>query len=82
LREDTLDVLFTFIKTRMPRDAQESLAGSMYLDILAQILQNNGYRAGPGLPARHSGRLHPCRFQRKLAWDKIIEAECPWPQDE
>jgi hypothetical protein len=47
-REDTLDTLFTFIKTRMPRDAQGSLAESMYLDILAHLLKNNDYRAGSG----------------------------------
>jgi len=45
-REDTLDTLLTFIKTRMPRDAQGSLAESMYVDILAHMLQNNDYPAG------------------------------------
>ena len=45
-REDTLDTLLTFIRTRMPRDAQGSLAGGMYLDILAHLLHNNDYRAG------------------------------------
>jgi mono/diheme cytochrome c family protein len=45
-REDTLESLFTFIKTRMPRDAQGSLSESMYLDILAHILETNHYRAG------------------------------------
>jgi cytochrome c553 len=45
-REDTLESLFTFIKTRMPRDAQGSLSESMYLDILAHILELNHYPAG------------------------------------
>jgi len=45
-REDTLDTLFTFIKTRMPRDAQGSLPENMYLDILAHLLKYNDYRAG------------------------------------
>src|SRR5436305_7701613 len=45
-REDTLDPLFTFIKTGMPRDAQGSLSEGMYLDILAHILKSNHYPAG------------------------------------
>jgi mono/diheme cytochrome c family protein len=45
-REDTLESLFTFIRTRMPRDAQGSLSENMYLDILAHILESNHYPAG------------------------------------
>jgi hypothetical protein len=45
-REDTLESLFTFIKTRMPRDAQGSLSESIYLDILAHILETNHYPGG------------------------------------
>ncbi len=45
-REDTLEPLFTFIRTRMPRDAEGSLSESMYLDILAYLLQENHYPAG------------------------------------
>jgi mono/diheme cytochrome c family protein len=45
-REDKLDSLFTFIRTKMPRDAQGSLAENTYLDILAHLLEANNYPAG------------------------------------
>src|SRR5581483_322146 len=47
-REDSLDVLFTHIRTRMPANAAGSLSEAAYLDILAYILQANGFPAGPG----------------------------------
>lgn len=46
-REDSLDVLFTHIRTRMPADAAGSLSEAAYLDILAYILHVNGFPAGP-----------------------------------
>jgi mono/diheme cytochrome c family protein len=45
-REDTLDNLFTNIRTRMPRDDAGSLSENSYLDILAHILQTNRFPAG------------------------------------
>ena len=45
-REDNLDVLFTHIRTRMPANAAGSLSEAAYLDILAYILQVNGFPAG------------------------------------
>ncbi len=45
-REDTLDTLFTFIRTRMPRDDQGSLTEAQYLDIVASILQTNNFKSG------------------------------------
>jgi len=45
-REDTLDVLFTHIQTKMPAPAPGTLKESAYLDILAYILQVNGFPAG------------------------------------
>ena len=45
-REDSLDVLFTHIRTRMPANAAGSLSEAAYLDILAYLLQVNGYPAG------------------------------------
>jgi len=46
-REDSLDVLFTHIRTRMPANAAGSLTEAAYLEILAYILQVNGFPAGP-----------------------------------
>jgi hypothetical protein len=46
-REDTLDRLFEFIKTNMPRTAPGSLPDPAYLDILAHLLEANSYQAGP-----------------------------------
>jgi S-disulfanyl-L-cysteine oxidoreductase SoxD len=45
-REDNLDVLFTHIRTRMPAPAPGTLKEGAYLDILAYILQVNGFPAG------------------------------------
>jgi cytochrome c5 len=46
-REDTLDGLFDFIKTRMPQTAPGSLSEAAYLDIVAHLLHENDYPAGP-----------------------------------
>jgi mono/diheme cytochrome c family protein len=45
-REDKLSSLFTHISTRMPRAPRPKLALNTYLDIVAFILQSNGYPAG------------------------------------
>jgi cytochrome c5 len=45
-REDTLDGLFEFIKTRMPQTAPGSLPAAAYVDIVAHLLQENDYPAG------------------------------------
>jgi S-disulfanyl-L-cysteine oxidoreductase SoxD len=46
-REDTLDGLFEFIKTRMPQAKPGSLSDAAYLDILAHLLHENEFPAGP-----------------------------------
>src|SRR5215207_3838221 len=46
-REDTLDGVFEFIKTRMPQAKPASLSDAEYLDILAHLLQENSFPAGP-----------------------------------
>jgi S-disulfanyl-L-cysteine oxidoreductase SoxD len=45
-REDTLDGLLEFIKTRMPQSAPASLSDAAYLDILAHLLHENAYSPG------------------------------------
>jgi mono/diheme cytochrome c family protein len=45
-REDNLDILYTHIRSRMPARAPGSLSESVYLDILAFILQANNLPAG------------------------------------
>jgi hypothetical protein len=45
-REDSLDPLFTFIRTRMPGHLPGSLDDRTYVDITAYILQINGFPAG------------------------------------
>ena len=45
-REDTLEPLFTFIKTRMPGNLPGSLDDRVYADILAYMLQANSLPAG------------------------------------
>ncbi len=50
-RDDTLEGVFTHMKTRMPRrpgGEPGSLSETTYLDILAYILQVNGYVPGSG----------------------------------
>ena len=45
-REDSVNSLFTFIKTRMPNRAPGSLSTEIYLDILAYIFSVNMFPAG------------------------------------
>lgn len=45
-REDTLDALFTFMKTRMPGNLPGGLDERAYEDIMAYMLQANGLPAG------------------------------------
>jgi hypothetical protein len=45
-REDTLDSLFTTLKTKMPADAPASLSDPTYIDILAYLLQTNNFNPG------------------------------------
>jgi quinoprotein glucose dehydrogenase len=45
-REDNLDILFTFLSTKMPADKPGKLSESTYLDILAYLLEMNKYRGG------------------------------------
>ena len=45
-REDTLEPLFTFIKTSMPGDRPGSLDERAYVDVTAYILQANGLPGG------------------------------------
>jgi mono/diheme cytochrome c family protein len=50
-RDDTLDALFTHMRTRMPRrpgGEPGSLSESTYLDILAYVLKVNGFPVGSG----------------------------------
>jgi mono/diheme cytochrome c family protein len=46
-REGTLENLFEFIKTRMPQTAPGSLSEAASVDILAYLLHENSYQAGP-----------------------------------
>ena len=45
-REDNLDVLYDFIRTRMPADSRGSLSDTEYLNIVAYLLEANGYPTG------------------------------------
>jgi hypothetical protein len=45
-REDSLDSLFTFVKTTMPGSAPASLAPQIYADVIAFLLEANGLPAG------------------------------------
>jgi hypothetical protein len=46
-REDNLDVLFNYIKNRMPLDRSGALSDTTNLQILAFLLHENGYTEGP-----------------------------------
>jgi mono/diheme cytochrome c family protein len=46
-REDTLEPLFTFVKTTMPGNTPGSLDPRVYADIIAFLLEANGLPAGP-----------------------------------
>ena len=42
-----LKTLFTKIATTMPRNAPASLGDNVYLDVVAHVLKENGFPAGP-----------------------------------
>ena len=46
-REDSLHSLFTTMSTLMPRNDPGILSDGEYLDILAYVLQSNGFPTGP-----------------------------------
>jgi S-disulfanyl-L-cysteine oxidoreductase SoxD len=46
-REDSLDVVFQHMRTLMPARAPGSLPETAYLDILALVLEANGFPPGP-----------------------------------
>ncbi len=45
-REDNLEALFDFMKTRMPQDEPGKLGAGSYIDILAYLLSRNSFPAG------------------------------------
>jgi mono/diheme cytochrome c family protein len=45
-REDSLDTLFTYIRTSMPADEPGQLSEAVYRDVVAYLLQANGLPAG------------------------------------
>jgi hypothetical protein len=45
-REDVLAALLTFMRTKMPQDSPGKLSEPQYVDILAHLLDANGYPAG------------------------------------
>jgi cytochrome c5 len=45
-REDSLGVLFNFVKTRMPPDGNVTLSDGEYLELVSFLLNANGYSAG------------------------------------
>jgi len=60
-REDTLDSLFTKIRTTMPRRDPKSLSEKETVDLVAYILQSNDFPAGTELAANNLNAL----IQRK-----------------
>jgi cytochrome c len=46
LSRRTLDNLYSFIVESMPGDAPGTLSGKTYVDVIAYILQQNGFPAG------------------------------------
>jgi cbb3-type cytochrome c oxidase subunit III len=45
-REDKIDYLFEYLRSRMPRDSAGSLPENVYLDVLAFLLQKNELPSG------------------------------------
>ena len=57
-REDSVNSLFNFIRTRMPARAPGSLSEKAYIEILSYILSVNTFPAGPNeLAAEHLGDI-------------------------
>src|SRR5262245_18353605 len=45
-REDTIEPLLAFVRTKMPRDEPGKLAPAKYVDLVAFLLKHNDYPAG------------------------------------
>jgi hypothetical protein len=61
-REDSLDSLFTKIRTTMPRRDPKSLSESETIDLVAYIMQSNEFPAGSELKTSDLGSI---QIQRK-----------------
>lgn len=60
--EDSLNSLFSLMRTTMPQGEPGSLGDQAYLDIVAYILQKNGYPSGRGeLTTEHVGAIRVIR---------------------
>jgi mono/diheme cytochrome c family protein len=59
------NALYTKIQKTMPLDAPDSLTAEEYVDILAYILQENGFPAGPQDLRADAAVLRGVRFVRR-----------------
>jgi len=69
---DTLGSLFTKIRDTMPRDSAGTLTDEVKLQILAYVLQENGFPAGAGDLPGDVNALEEIGIQQRGVWDGIF----------
>ena len=69
--KDTLGSLFTKIRDTMPRDSAGTLTDEVKLQILAYVLQQNGFPAGTAELPGDVNRLEEIGIQQRGVWDGI-----------
>jgi mono/diheme cytochrome c family protein len=72
--KDTLGSLYTKIRDTMPRDTPGTLTDEVKLQILAYLLQQNGYPAGSNELPLDVSALDEIHIQQRGVWDGIFTA--------
>ena len=72
--KDTLGSLFTKIRDTMPRDSAGTLTDEVKLQILAYVLQQNGFPAGATELPGEVDKLEEIGIQQRGVWDGIFTA--------
>lgn len=70
--KDTLGSLFTKIRDTMPRDSAGTLTDEVKLQILAYVLQQNGFPAGTNELPAEIDKLEEIGIQQRGVWDGIF----------
>jgi mono/diheme cytochrome c family protein len=71
---DTLGGLFVKIRDTMPQNDVGTISESIKIDILAYVLQQNGFPAGSSALAPQPAALDDIRVSRRDVWDGVFTA--------
>lgn len=71
---DTLGGLFTKIRDTMPMNDVGTITDAIKVDIMAYVLQQNGFPPGRGVLAPQAAALEDIRIGRRDIWDGVFTA--------